>query len=165
LALGGGRVIAQETTQSHLEQVYRHRQHVKYRYGGCTETLMDCSCFVQRTFRDAFGLNLPRSTLRQANYFKKELVPGLRSMRQLGPASLCPGDLIYTYRKGSWPTSSRHVAIYFGDGKILHSARRVGVVKQPLGVLSHHQLHGVVRLFECRRSDAEQDDIQPQGTL
>lgn len=38
---------------------------VRYRLGGDTKRGIDCSAFVQRTFREQFGLDLPRSTSEQ----------------------------------------------------------------------------------------------------
>lgn len=38
---------------------------VRYRLGGSTKKGVDCSSFVQRTFREQFGLELPRSTYEQ----------------------------------------------------------------------------------------------------
>ena len=133
-----------------LREVHRRRQNVGYVFGGCDETTMDCSCFVQTAFEEAFGRKLPRSTLSQTRYFEGELLPRLDDIHRLMPETLCPGDLIYTFRGDHWETASRHVAIYYQNGTILHSARGVGVIIQPLDVLSHHRLHGVVRLFECR---------------
>lgn len=112
---------------------------------------MDCSCFVQQTFDDAFDLEIPRSTLLQDRFLRADLVPGLDSARQLQPGRLCPGDLLYTYRGDAWETAARHVSIYYGQGRILHASRGLGVVIQDLRVLSHHRLRGVARLFECRR--------------
>ena len=133
-----------------LQEVHDQRQQVSYAFGGCDEWRMDCSCFVQTTFADEFGVALPRSTLSQVRYLQRSLISGFGNVANLRPEALCPGDLIYTYRGDSWRTSSRHVAISLGNGEILHAARGVGVSIQPLRVLGHHRLRGVVRLFDCR---------------
>ena len=41
---------------------------VRYRLGGSTKKGIDCSGFVQRTFREQFGLELPRSTYEQQEW-------------------------------------------------------------------------------------------------
>ena len=142
--------LARSWVLDQLHQAHRKHGHVQYQFGGCDDSKMDCSCFVQRVFQDTFSQRLPRTTLGQTRYFRESLLPLRRDIRRLGPATLCPGDIIYTYRGSAWETASRHVAIYFNRGLILHSASRVGVEIQPLDVIRHHRLHGVVRLFECR---------------
>ncbi len=48
---------------------------VRYRLGGSTRKGIDCSAFVQRTFREQFGLELPRSTSEQQETGNLFLVP------------------------------------------------------------------------------------------
>jgi cell wall-associated NlpC family hydrolase len=91
----------------------------RYRWGGITPAGFDCSGLVYYVFRQ-IGLGVPRSTIEQSN-------AGVR----IPAAELRPGDLVYfknTSRRGI-----SHVAIYVGNGKILHAvSERVGVVVSEL---------------------------------
>ena len=51
--------------KSRLMDQYAGWKGVRYRLGGDTKRGVDCSSFVQRTFREQFGLELPRSTSEQ----------------------------------------------------------------------------------------------------
>jgi lipoprotein Spr len=85
---------------------------VRYRLGGNTKRGIDCSAFVQTTFREQFSMNLPRSTSELRNLGKK-----------IQRTKLRPGDLVL-FRAGS---TGRHVGIYLGNDKFVHASTRVGV--------------------------------------
>ena len=51
--------------KSRIMDQYADWKGVRYRLGGSTKKGIDCSGFVQRTFREQFGLELPRSTYEQ----------------------------------------------------------------------------------------------------
>jgi cell wall-associated NlpC family hydrolase len=86
---------------------------VPYRWGGTDPaTGLDCSGFVQRVFGD-LGIDLPRVSRDQAKVGTE--VPSL--------AQAQPGDLIAFGR----PTVT-HIAIYAGDGKIMHAPHTGAVV-------------------------------------
>ncbi|MEQ4564106.1 MAG: bifunctional murein DD-endopeptidase/murein LD-carboxypeptidase, partial [Acinetobacter sp.] len=51
--------------KNRLMDQYASWKGVRYRLGGDTKKGIDCSGFVQRTFREQFGLELPRSTWEQ----------------------------------------------------------------------------------------------------
>jgi cell wall-associated NlpC family hydrolase len=93
---------------------------VPYKWGGTTRSGMDCSALTRAVYREAFGLELPRTS---------------RQMYQLGqavePASrLRPGDLVFFRIDTSGPGVS-HVGIYVGDGRFAHaSASRGGVIDE-----------------------------------
>ncbi|PVF11005.1 bifunctional murein DD-endopeptidase/murein LD-carboxypeptidase, partial [Yersinia pestis] len=65
-----------------LEQ-YAGWKGVRYRLGGSSKRGIDCSAFVQTTFREQFGMDLPRSTSQQQDLGKKVQRTKLR-----------PGDLV-----------------------------------------------------------------------
>ena len=48
--------------KSKLLSQYASWKGVRYRLGGDSRRGIDCSAFVQRTFREQFGMDLPRST-------------------------------------------------------------------------------------------------------
>jgi cell wall-associated NlpC family hydrolase len=80
-----------------------------YVWGGSTPAGFDCSGFVQYVFRE-HGVELPRTSRQMAH-------AGVRLPARV--ASLAPGDLMLF--SGSSSTIS-HVAIYAGNGRILHSS-------------------------------------------
>jgi cell wall-associated NlpC family hydrolase len=80
-----------------------------YVYGGEDPSGFDCSGFVQYVF-GRHGISLPRTSREQAG-----------AGRAVGPGagSLRPGDLMLFASTGD---GVDHVAIYAGDGRILHSS-------------------------------------------
>ena len=86
----------------------------KYRAGGNDpHTGADCSGFVKYVLEHAAGITMNRSSSSQATQGHK-----------ITSNDMQPGDLIF-YGKGS---SISHVAMYIGDGKIVHaSTERSGI--------------------------------------
>ncbi len=77
-AVGSGDLSSLQASQDEFETMVRNLdvkfrlmdqyaswKGVRYRLGGSTRKGIDCSAFVQRTFREQFGLELPRSTSEQ----------------------------------------------------------------------------------------------------
>ncbi|MCW6565086.1 bifunctional murein DD-endopeptidase/murein LD-carboxypeptidase [Yersinia ruckeri] len=94
-----------------LEQ-YAGWKGVRYRLGGSSKRGIDCSAFVQLTFREQFGMDLPRSTSEQQDIGKT-----------IQRTKLRPGDLVL-FRAGS---TGRHVGIYLGNDKFVHASTSIGV--------------------------------------
>ena len=84
-----------------------------YRLGGLSRKGIDCSGFVYLTFKQRFGITLPRTTKEQAKQGDKISLRKLKS-----------GDLVFF--KTGWRT--RHVGIYIGNGKFLHASTSKGVI-------------------------------------
>ncbi|QQE76423.1 C40 family peptidase [Brevibacillus composti] len=89
-----------------------------YKFGSSKNTTktFDCSSFTQRVFKEA-GIELPRDSRQQSTVGKTVSLKNLKK-----------GDLIFM--KASVKTSSdriTHVAIYAGNGKILHTYGKPGV--------------------------------------
>ena len=82
-----------------------------YRWGGTAPGGFDCSGFVRWAWSQA-GVALPHNSAAQRG-----------ATRPVGAEDLQPGDLVFYGR----PVS--HVAIYVGDGMIIHSPRPGDVVK------------------------------------
>jgi lipoprotein Spr len=99
--------------KSKIMDQYADWKGVRYRLGGETKRGIDCSAFVQRTFREQFGMDLPRSTYQQEDTGKK-----------VQRAKLRPGDLVL-FRAGS---TGRHVGIYVGNDKFVHASYSSGVM-------------------------------------
>jgi cell wall-associated NlpC family hydrolase len=97
---------------SRLQSQYRQWRGVPYRNGGQGRNGIDCSAFVQRTYREKFGLSLPRTTGQLAAYGQKITSSGLR-----------PGDLIMF--KTGW--GDRHVGIYLEKYQFMHVSTSAGV--------------------------------------
>jgi len=79
-----------------------------YRYGGNTpESGLDCSGLVRYVFKEAWGAQLPRTSVEISKV-------GTR----VEPEELQPGDLVFynTLRRGF-----SHVGIYLGDNKFIHA--------------------------------------------
>ncbi|MDT8311831.1 MAG: NlpC/P60 family protein [Methylophaga sp.] len=96
-----------------LEKLYQ--QHEKwygtpYQLGGNNRKGIDCSGFVQVTYRDVFGVDLPPTTTQQ-----------FRSGPRINRSELKTGDLVF-FRHG------RHVGIYLENQKFLHASTTRGVM-------------------------------------
>lgn len=81
----------------------------RYVYGGTSLTNgTDCSGFVMRVY-EAFGYDLPRSS-----YYQRS------AGRAVSAEEIQPGDIV---------CYSGHVAIYMGDGKIVHASNAKDGIK------------------------------------
>ncbi|MCL2898529.1 NlpC/P60 family protein [Brenneria sp. WC1b.1] len=106
-------VVAQLNDQ--LNQWYR----TPYRYGGLNRNGIDCSGFVYLTFRDRFGIRLPRSTDAQTEIGEP-----------VDRDSLMPGDLLF-FKTGSGG-NGLHVGIYDKDDQFIHASTSQGVIRSSL---------------------------------
>ena len=97
---------------SKLREQYKLWQGVPYEDGGISMKGVDCSAFVQITYRDLFGLVLPRVTNKQSKQ-------GIWTKR----TDLQTGDLVF-FRTG-WFT--KHVGIYLKKGEFIHASTTNGV--------------------------------------
>lgn len=79
-----------------------------YLWGGTSPFGFDCSGLVQRLFHFVYNIWLPRDSRDQAGVG-----------REVGLGEVAPGDLLF------FPG---HVAIWVGQGKILHASAREGMV-------------------------------------
>jgi cell wall-associated NlpC family hydrolase len=91
---------------------------VRYVFGASTSTTryFDCSSFTKYIF-GRYGITLPRTSAAQA-----------KVGRAVTKANLRVGDLVF-FSSGSRATGSNvtHVAVYAGNGKILHTYGSPGV--------------------------------------
>jgi lipoprotein Spr len=99
--------------KSKILSQYADWKGVAYRLGGSTKLGIDCSAFVQRTFHDQFGMDLPRSTSEQQNIGKTVSRSGLKA-----------GDLVL-FKTGA---RMRHVGIYIGNNQFVHASTSNGVI-------------------------------------
>lgn len=108
-ALYAGSALAQQM----LESSVRGWLGTRYRYGGTTRRGVDCSAFMQNVYREAFGIQLPRTTASQVGVG-----------RAVSRSELQPGDLVL-FRTGR---GRRHVGVYLGGGRLAHASSSRGVV-------------------------------------
>lgn len=91
---------------------------VPYRYGGTSPaTGFDCSGLIHYVYREAAGIDLPRTTA------------GLSALRTDRPPAdaLQPGDLLLFKVKGGRKVN--HAGIYVGDGRFVHAPSSGGRVR------------------------------------
>ncbi len=89
---------------------------IRYRFGGTKpETGLDCSGLVLNVFRNAVGLDLPRTARDMARLGDK-----------IGRQELQPGDLVFF---NTMKRAFSHVGIYLGDGKFVHAPSSGGRVR------------------------------------
>ena len=77
--------------------------------GGTTRRGIDCSAFMQTTFSEVFGIELPRSTAEQRHLGRK-----------INKSELKKGDLVF-FRKNN------HVGVYIGNNQFMHASTGQGV--------------------------------------
>ncbi|WP_420849928.1 NlpC/P60 family protein [Otariodibacter oris] len=104
---------------SSLSEQQEEWKGTRYVLGGTTKNGIDCSAFVQITFRELFGLNLPRMTRDQVKEGSK-----------VAKSDLKPGDLVF-FKTGRGP-NGYHVGIYAQNGKFLHASTKGGVIYSDL---------------------------------
>ena len=91
---------------------------IPYKWGGTTRRGMDCSAMARAIVREAYGIELPRTS-------KQMFVVGspIGSRKDLRP-----GDLLFFRIAASGPGIS-HVGVYVGDDRFIHaSLSRGGVI-------------------------------------
>ncbi len=95
---------------------------IPYKFGAKTGNLsvVDCSSLVQYVY-GKFGITLPRKSKHQSQ--KGKLV---------AYKNIMPGDLIYFWTDKTGKGNVGHVAIYIGDGMILHAIPKRGVIESEL---------------------------------
>jgi len=101
-----------EVKQRLLSQ-YKRWKGTPYRYGGTTLSGVDCSAFVQNTFRAKLGLKIPRTTRTQIKVGYK-----------VNKSRLKIGDVVF-FKTGR---TSMHNGIYLGKSKFMHASSSKGVI-------------------------------------
>jgi hypothetical protein len=119
------KVGAQPKTENHLQlekefksvekrilDQYRHWKGTRHQMGGTSSQGIDCSGFVMTVYRNAFNINLPRTTRAQVQQGKFVSLNDLK-----------PGDLVF-FRPPGYP---RHVGIYLSRSEFVHASKSKGV--------------------------------------
>ena len=110
VSLGNAKNTTYKTKVLYIE--YEKWKAVPYKLGGISLNGVDCSSFIQQVYYDAFGLALPRTTLKQ-----------LQVGHEIKKNELQVGDIIFF--KTGWDV--RHVGIIIENGKFLHASTSSGV--------------------------------------
>lgn len=95
-----------------LHAQYQQWKGTPYSYGGMSKNGIDCSAFVYLTFKERFGIHLPRNTYHQA-----------RTGQEIDKSSLKSGDLVFF----QVDSRTRHVGIYLDEGRFMHVSFKKGV--------------------------------------
>ena len=103
--------------------------------GGLSKKGIDCSGFVQVTYQNVFGKQVPRTT-EQLSVSGTEI--------PIEKARL--GDLL-VFKTGF---TKRHVGIYIGNGKFIHASSSKGVmsssINNPYWADSYQQTRRIIRM-------------------
>ena len=78
-----------------------------YRWGGASDAGFDCSGMIQYLYKNALGVNLPRTSRDMAAASKK-----------ISQSSLKAGDLVFFNTSGS---GISHVGLYIGNNEFIHA--------------------------------------------
>jgi cell wall-associated NlpC family hydrolase len=90
-----------------------------HKLGACEKSGIDCSCFVNRVFKEVYDCDTPRDT--------KGL---MEAIKQIDREKLREGDLVFfAMNKGS---KVDHVGIYLSSGKFVHTSSKRGVMVSSL---------------------------------
>lgn len=119
-----------------------------YRWGGeSPETGLDCSGLVRYVFKEAWGADLPRTSVEISRVGTK-----------VNKHELQPGDLVFynTLRRGF-----SHVGIYLGDNKFIHAPSAGGQVRiESMGIAYwSKRFNGARRILNPETEQAETAEI------
>jgi cell wall-associated NlpC family hydrolase len=90
-----------------------------YKYGGNSQSGIDCSAFTLQVYQNALSVNIPRSA-------REQFVVG----EKISKEELQFGDLVFfNTRRASFPG---HVGIYLGENQFVHASRSLGVTVSSL---------------------------------
>lgn len=95
---------------------YEDWRGVRYRSGGSDYRGIDCSGLVQAIFKEAFQVELPRSSVQQ-----------IKMGEAVARDEIQPGDLVYFVDRGR-----SHVGVAVNKKEFVHASRKKGVVMSSL---------------------------------
>lgn len=104
---------SQLAVRESLIQVYDKWEGAPYRLGGSSLNGVDCSAFVQTAYKQAMGIQLPRTTLDQVKMGTK-----------VAYAQATIGDLVFF----KTAPNTRHVGVYIGGQQFIHASTSKGVI-------------------------------------
>lgn len=110
-------VTSSSDVRKQLLRQFKRWEGTPYRYGGTSLRGVDCSAFVQNTYRVKFKKQIPRTTRTQIKVGKK-----------IKKSQLKEGDIVF-FKTGR---NSLHNGIYMGGGKFMHASSSKGVTLSSL---------------------------------
>lgn len=118
---------------------------VRYKSGGEGKNGVDCSGFVMKVYEKVTGYKLPRNSAAQQ-----------RICKSINKKELQAGDLVFFNIGGK---RINHVAMYIGDGNIIHASGSRGVVVDDLSskyFVKHYHSSGVVESVVGKKRDKKE---------
>ncbi len=106
-------LAAEAQVAATLREHYRQWAGVPRKSGGMSPKGVDCSGLVYITYKEKFGIELPRSSALQKTV-------GV----EVAKAELRPGDLVFFRTQ----LINRHVGLYMGKGEFMHVSSKRGVM-------------------------------------
>jgi lipoprotein Spr len=103
----------EKLTNKKLVEYIHQRYAVPYRIGGTSKEGIDCSAFVQGLASDAFAVQLPRTSRKQAAF-----------CTDIDKNQLQEGDLVFFNTLGG----ISHVGLYINNNKFVHASTSNGVI-------------------------------------
>jgi lipoprotein Spr len=91
---------------------------IPYKYGGCTKSGVDCSCFTSNLFASVYGVKFGRTA---GEIYKV--------CEKINSNKLQEGDLVFFIINGK---SISHVGVYLKDNKFAHASTSKGVIVSDL---------------------------------
>lgn len=104
---------------------------VRHRIGGTNRQGVDCSGLMQAIFREAFQVELPRTSREQS-----------RMGQRVETRQMRPGDLVYFTDKGG-----DHIGVLVADRTFLHASASRGVILSTLDAYWWPRLRRVQRVL------------------
>jgi cell wall-associated NlpC family hydrolase len=101
-----------DVVEKRILDEYRQWRGTRHKMGGTGSQGIDCSGFVKAVYRDAFNIDLPRTTKAQ-----------VKQGKPIAFNRLQPGDLVFFKP----PTYARHVGIFLSQSKFVHASKNKGV--------------------------------------
>jgi len=105
------------SNKTKIESHFRYFKGTPYKYGGTDKNGIDCSGFTQAVYKNAFKMELPRTTAEMAKLGRK-----------VSKKKLKPGDLVFFRPSRKY----QHVGIYIGENSFVHSSTSKGVIRSRL---------------------------------
>ena len=104
---------SQQQVKQKLYAQHKNWKATPYKLGGLSKRGIDCSGFVQVTFKSRFGVELPRDTNHQSKIGSR-----------IPQKKLKAGDLVFFKTK----PGVRHVGIFLENRRFLHASTSKGVM-------------------------------------
>lgn len=98
-----------------FDQAVQNNLGIPYVYGGNGDNGIDCSAFTKKVYKEAFGIDLPRTSPAQKD-----------ACQNIPLSQIQKGDLVFLKNTSNHRPAGQvtHVGVYVGDGKIAHASAR-----------------------------------------